>query len=182
LHAGVRKSELPRQVQKTTRIREQGHMGNRNIMIKSVLAALLVQIAIAAPTPTFAANGAVEVVIDQTVPYKLDKPAQSVVVGNPSIADVIVQNNGLVFILGRSFGTTNLYAIDQDGNEIANVLLRVTANRANTVSLYKQTSRRTLVCGDTCEYTVMMGDGKEAFDILLDSAQKKAELAKDGTQ
>ena len=120
----------------------------------------------------------IEVTIDQTVPVKLEGGAKTVVVGNPSIADINVESGSLVFVLGRSFGTTNIFAVDSEGKEVANFLVQVRADNTNTVTMFKKTSRETMVCGDTCQHAPMIGDSTESFEAIVQEAQTKAEMAK----
>lgn len=124
------------------------------------------------------ANEIVEVTIDQTVPVRLGSPAKTVVVGNPSIADINVESGSLVFVLGRSFGTTNVFAVDSEGKEVANFIVQVRANDTNTVTMFKKTARMTMVCGDTCQHTPVIGDSKGYFDALVEEAEAKTAMAK----
>ncbi|MEZ5828402.1 MAG: pilus assembly protein N-terminal domain-containing protein [Hyphomicrobiales bacterium] len=59
----------------------------------------------------FAANPDIEVLIDEATLLRLERPAAEIVVGNPSIADVAVQNGKSIVLTGKSFGETNLIAI-----------------------------------------------------------------------
>lgn len=120
----------------------------------------------------------IEVTIDQTVPVKLEGAAKTVVVGNPSIADINVESGSLVFVLGRSFGTTNIFAVDGEGNEVANFLVQVGANNTNAVTVFKKTARETMVCNDTCQHAPMIGDAAESFGAITQEAQTKASMAK----
>src|SRR5262245_51074677 len=44
-------------------------------------------------------------------------PMKTVFVGNPTIADVTVIDSTHVFVLGKSFGTTNLVGLDERGHQ-----------------------------------------------------------------
>ena len=52
------------------------------------------------------------VMIDHARVVKLPERTQTVIVGNPSIADVTVQRNGIMVVTGKSYGVTNLIALE----------------------------------------------------------------------
>ncbi len=59
---------------------------------------------------------------------RLDRPAASVFISNPSIADVNVRSTQLIYLLGRGPGRTTLYALDAEDNVIANMEVTVHHN------------------------------------------------------
>ena len=70
---------------------------------------------------------------------KLDRNAGVVLIANPTIADVAVESNRLIFIFGLEPGETNLLILDTAGNEILTTPVvvvpildrQVTVNRAS---------------------------------------------------
>ena len=52
------------------------------------------------------------VTTDRAKIIKLPDQTKTVIVGNPIIADVTIGKDGLVILTGKSFGTTNLIALD----------------------------------------------------------------------
>ena len=112
--------------------------------------------------------------IDMSKPVRLSRDAASVIVGNPAIADVYVQNGQLVFLQGRSFGTTNLIALDAQGQEILNVPVTVTSAHGQTVTLERGVGGRiTYACAGRCEPAIMPGDAPEQVKMLLDETSSK---------
>ncbi len=59
---------------------------------------------------------------------RLDRPAASVFIANPSVADVNIRSTQLVYLLGRAPGKTTLFALDADDNVIANMEIVVHHN------------------------------------------------------
>ena len=50
---------------------------------------------------------------------RLPEGAQTLVIGNPLVADVnMVKGNQLLVITGKSFGTTNLIVLDRAGQQV----------------------------------------------------------------
>ena len=52
---------------------------------------------------------------------RLDRPAASVFIANPNVADVNIRSTQLVYLLGRAPGKTTLFALDAQDNVIANM-------------------------------------------------------------
>jgi len=59
---------------------------------------------------------------------RLDKPAASVFITNPSVADINVRSAQLVYVFGRTPGKTTLFALDSEDNVIANLEIVVQHN------------------------------------------------------
>ena len=91
-----------------------------------VAAALVSQIAVAGP---------LSVEVNKTIPVHLRSAAASVVLGNQTIADVAVHDEKLIFITGKTFGTTNLLIFDKSGRQIYSTDILVVANEANVVTI-----------------------------------------------
>lgn len=101
----------------------------------------------------------------------------TVVVGNPSIADVTVQGDRIV-LMGRNYGVTNLIILDRDGNQLAALDVTVQITDKNAVHVYKAGGRMSLTCAPTCEQTLQVGDdGTKVFDPLTRQMQTKSDIA-----
>lgn len=118
-----------------------------------VLAPAGICLALAAP-----AAAAVSVVIDQTTPVSLGAAASQVIVGNPSIADVSLTDRRHMAILGRSYGVTNIVALDGAGRRIFETTVNVTPASTGRVSLFRGTELYNYACADRCERTPMPGE------------------------
>ena len=55
---------------------------------------------------------------DQAQLLRLPRPVAEVVIGNPSVADVSVQGGNLLVVTGKTFGVTNVIALDAERNII----------------------------------------------------------------
>src|SRR3974390_499779 len=75
---------------------------------------------------TAALAGGVSVSIDQVTMVKFAKPVATVFVANPMIADITIVDQSKIFVLGKNFGTTNLIALDKDGNQLYEDQISVT--------------------------------------------------------
>jgi Flp pilus assembly secretin CpaC len=108
----------------------------------------------------------VSVSVDRAKVMRMSRPAQVVIVGNPSIADATVQDNQTLIITGKSFGTTNLIVLDAAGQSIADTIVTVTQPDDGLVTVYRRASRQTLSCTPDCSPTLAIGDTGSAFDTV----------------
>lgn len=97
------------------------------------------------------------VFMNQARVLKLDRPVAKVIVGNATVADATVADPTTIVLTGRSFGTTNLVLLDQDGNAIADERVLVSIDEGNTVRVFKQTERTVLSCTPNCEQHTELG-------------------------
>lgn len=108
----------------------------------------------------------------------------SIIIGNPTFADVSVRT-GKIVVHGRHFGTTNLLILDDKGDEIANFELNVVQRQSKAVVVYKGGLRHTYSCAPNCEVTLSVGDDlvyfskqvQEQITIKTETAAAAAKLA-----
>jgi Pilus formation protein N terminal region len=100
---------------------------------------------------------------DQASIVRLSRPAAEIIVGNPSITDVSIQSGTSLVITGKSFGITNIIALDAQGQVIRDqrVMVRVDDERMVTVNLGGK--RSSFACTPTCAPTLTVGDDGEFF-------------------
>jgi len=87
----------------------------------------------------------------------------TVIVGNPAVADVNIQNGNLLVIMGRNYGSTNIIALNAAGDQIAQFELSVTTGETNELSLYRGSLKATYSCAPRCEPELNASDGGPAF-------------------
>ncbi len=71
--------------------------------------------------------------LDRATVIKAPAKTAMVVIGNPAIADVSVQKNGVLVLTGKAFGETNLLAIDDQGQLVSESWLRVQGSNRNMI-------------------------------------------------
>lgn len=124
-------------------------------------------VALVLATPAFAAgNGAFSLGLDEVHTLTFRAPVSTVYVGNPSIADITMIDARHAFVQGKSYGTTNIVALNKDGAQVFNTSVSVNGvQSAGTVVLNRGAQRITLTCGNgQCVPTPMPGDGKNAYE------------------
>jgi Flp pilus assembly secretin CpaC len=122
------------------------------------------------------------VLIDQASLLTLDRSAAQIVVGNPSIADVSVQSGKVLVVTGKSFGETNLIAIDAEGRVIASRLLIVQEPRTGFVTLYRGAARQTLHCAPYCTPQLVIGDAPDNFGSVSSQITTKQSISQSSAE
>lgn len=136
--------------------------------------------------PTAALANGVSVPMDEVRVVTFKDPVATVYIGNAAIADVNMIDAKHAFLLGKSYGQTNLIALDNSGKQIANRQVNVYARAGNTVTVNRGAAQMTYACNGTrCEFTPKPGDAKEAYDTTMgqiaqhqDMGMKSASAAK----
>ncbi|MCC5780685.1 pilus assembly protein N-terminal domain-containing protein [Nitratireductor sp. B36] len=106
---------------------------------------------IALPGITSANEAAIEVVMNQAKIVKLAREADTIVIGNPEIADAAVQDATTIVLTGKGFGVTNLVVLDIDGQPIVDEQVMVSRQSASSVRIYRRANVQTLSCTPYCE-------------------------------
>jgi Flp pilus assembly secretin CpaC len=101
---------------------------------------------------------------------RISAPAATVIIGNPGVADVTIQDPKTLILTGKSYGQTNMIVLDAKGNPIADTLLQVIQSQANVVTIYNAGERNTLSCTPKCEGMVMLGDNAGFSQTVIGSA------------
>ena len=83
--------------------------------------------------------------MNQAKIVKLARPADTIVVGNPAIADASVQDASTIVLTGKGFGVTNLVVLDQDGNPIIDEQVTVVRQTASPCAIYRRAEIQTNV-------------------------------------
>ena len=97
------------------------------------------------------ADTGIQVVMNQAKIVKLARPADTIVIGNPAIADASVQDATTVVLTGKGFGVTNLVILDSEGAPVVDEQVFVTRGDARSVRIYRRADIQTLSCTPLCE-------------------------------
>jgi hypothetical protein len=105
--------------------------------------------------------GGVSVVMDQVRIVTFSRPVATVFVGNPTIADATVIDPYHAFVLGKTFGVTNLIALSSQSQTIANQQITVSNRSGGVVTLNKGANQFSYACTSAhCETNPLPGDQK----------------------
>jgi len=123
---------------------------------------VLPMVAVAEPS-----DDAISVNVDQAKLFKLPNRVATIVVGNPLIADVTLQNGGIIVVTGKGYGATNFIAMDRGGEVLVDRTIQVEGPTDRLVTVYRGTDRETYSCMPVCQRRVTLGDDDKYFQSAL---------------
>jgi hypothetical protein len=119
------------------------------------------------PVPETTASGPVTVRLDQAKLIKLPERTTTLVIGNPLIADASVQPGGVAVVTAKSYGMTNLVALDRVGAILAEYPIQVIGPGDATVVIYRGVERESYSCAPVCEKRITLGDSAPIYSANL---------------
>src|SRR5450759_1605478 len=124
------------------------------------------------PAASFAepSPAAIAVNVDQAKLVKLSGRVATIVVGNPLIADVTLQNGGVIIVTGKGYGATNFIAMDRSGEVLVDRVIQVEGPTDQLVTIYRGVDRESYSCMPVCQRRVTLGDGENYFKSTIDQA------------
>jgi hypothetical protein len=103
--------------------------------------------------------------MDEVRVVTFNQPIATVFVGNPMIADATVIDSHHAFVLGKTFGVTNLIALGAQSQTVANQQIMVANRSGGVVTLNKGAQQFNYSCTLAhCETNAVPGDQKTFFD------------------
>ena len=127
-------------------------------------------------SPASSAPQEIVLVSDQSLLVRLAQPPSTVIIGNPSVADVTTDGSSLYFH-PRGYGLTNVIVLDADGKRLGDYLVRVIFEDSYSVSMYSPDGRQTYSCRRDCEPMMRIGDSAAYFSGYSQQVSDKNSLA-----
>ena len=147
-------------------------------MLAAVFAVSLSLLSSLVPAPAMATDGApINVNVNMARILRINAAAATVIIGNPGIADVTIQDPQTLILTGKSYGQTNLIVLDSAGNPIADTMIEVVQMQAGVVTVFQGQSRTSMACAPVCQSVVMMGDDPSFSSQAIASSQLVQQLA-----
>lgn len=127
-----------------------------------------VAIAVLCCVPSYAMAGDGDLVVnyDQSKLLRLARPVAEIIIGNPSIADVTVNGSTMLVVTGKTFGMTNIIALDAERKIIREQRIIVERDEHRVVNLHKAGVRQSYSCTPNCSPTLTIGDDSAYFDTI----------------
>jgi Pilus formation protein N terminal region len=119
------------------------------------------------------------VTMDQAKLAHVPARTATLVVGNPLIADVSVQAGGTMVITGKGYGVTNVIALDPNGRQLFDKLVRVKGPAENVI-VYRGMTRESYICEPNCERRITLGDTPDYFDTNINQTSVRNNRAMSG--
>ena len=139
---------------------------------KVTCVAISATLAISAAVTGARAGEPIYVALDVAKVARLPPSATTLVIGNPTIADItMLKNAGSMVITGKSYGETNLIALDKNGELVAESAIRVRPSGAH-VLVQRGGERESYSCAPDCMLAPQLGDGK-AFEAMNTQVQQR---------
>jgi len=126
--------------------------------------------ALVAASTLAAHSGGIEVVMNQAKIVKLSRAADTIVIGNPAIADAAVQDGTTIVLTGKGFGVTNLVVLDEAGSPIVDEQVTVSRQTTSSVRIYRRANMQTLSCTPYCESSYK-NDAERESEAALAASQ-----------
>lgn len=124
-----------------------------------------------------AERGELSVTVDRAKVIRLPERTQTVIIGNPAVADIAVQKSGVVVLTGKSFGVTNFIALDPTGNMLAESIVSVKAPNDSILVVQRGLDRYTYSCTPACQPSVALGDAGSYFADVKGQADQHSAFA-----
>jgi hypothetical protein len=121
------------------------------------------------PLPQSVMSEPVTVQLDQAKLLRLPERTATLVIGNPLIADAAVQPGGVVVITAKSYGMTNLIALDRAGATLSEYPIQVVGPGDPMVVVYRGIERESYSCAPKCERRITLGDSVNFFGANLNA-------------
>ncbi len=130
--------------------------------VASPIAATLMLLGAAVMTPVHAGD-TIEVQMDNAKLLKVPEGTDTIVVGNPLIADITVQRNQVMVVTGKNFGTTNMIALDNKGSIISESQIVVMSPQKDRLIVMRGQETETYACNPDCGPVIQIGDSDRHF-------------------
>jgi hypothetical protein len=86
------------------------------------------------------------------------------------IADVSLQNGGIVVVTGKGYGATNFIAMDRSGEVLVDRVIQVEGPSDRLITVYRGAERESYSCMPVCQRRVTLGDSDTYFKSALDQS------------
>ena len=114
---------------------------------------------------------------DQSQILRLPTAVSEIIIGNPSIADVTVQSSKMLVVTGKSFGITNIIALDSQKNIIQDQRIVVQRDQSKVINVQLGAVRRSYNCSSQCNPTITVGDDNKFLQAVAASSKLKIGLS-----
>jgi Flp pilus assembly secretin CpaC len=140
------------------------------VKVQSSIRVFAATVGLMAASAQAMAGAGIEVVMNQAKIVRLARPADTIVVGNPAIADAAVQDATTIVLTGKGFGVTNLVVLDKEGAPIVDEQVVVARDVAASVRIYRRGDVQTLSCTPYCESSYK-SDAERSSEAEMNAAR-----------
>lgn len=123
---------------------------------RHALPCLAIIAGLAAGSAAAQSSGALTLQVDRSQRVSLNGSADSVIVGNPLIADVTVVDANTLYITGKGYGVTEIVAVDAIGRTLFQNQVVVTGGQTGSVRVWRGGTATEMACAATCSPSVRL--------------------------
>jgi Flp pilus assembly secretin CpaC len=121
--------------------------------------------------PARAADQPIVAIVDQARLIKIPAGTQTLIIGNPTIADVtLLRQANLMVLTPKAFGETNFIALDVDGNPVAEAMIEV-VNGSDALVVQRGMDRQSYSCAPKCQPVERLGDDDKYLTSVASATQ-----------
>ena len=125
------------------------------------------------PNQGFGRRLPIHVVVDRAKVMRLAEPADTIIVGNPAIANVTLQDAETLVITAMGYGSTNLIVLNSDGEPFVDEVIVTERPSDSIISVYRGTQQFSYACAPQCTPTPTIGDNNDHFETTLKQTQER---------
>lgn len=141
----------------------------RNICLAATASTLL-----CGPASAQSSGDMITLTLDKATILSLPQNAMTVIIGNPGVADVtMIKKTNQMVLTAKSFGRTNMIALDRDGKSVGESVIRVVGSSTNLV-VQRGLERESWDCTPRCNPVVSLGDTSRHLTETITQAQARA--------
>lgn len=118
---------------------------------------------------------------DQSQILRMPGKVAEFIIGNPTIADVSIQSADMLVVTGKSFGITNVIALDAERNVIKEARVIVVRDQVRVVNVQKAGKRESYNCTPQCNPSLVVGDDQAYFDSVVRASERKIRFSEGQT-
>jgi hypothetical protein len=126
--------------------------------------------------PAVRGDEGITVPMDEARVVTFHQPVATLFIGNPMIADVTIIDSRHAYVLGKTFGATNIIGLNEQHTPIVNAQLNVTNRVAGAVTLNRGADTYNYTCTAAhCETGPRPGDPQAYVNNTEDAAIKHSD-------
>jgi hypothetical protein len=111
-----------------------------------------------------ASNDGITVPMDEAKVITFTQAVNTLFVGNPTVADVNIIDSHHAYLLGKTFGATNIIGLDADHHQVMNAQINVTNRQMGAVTLNRGVETYNYACTSLhCETNPRPGDPYQTY-------------------
>jgi hypothetical protein len=124
------------------------------------------------------ADGGLSVPMDEAKMITFTQPISTLFVGNTTIADVTIIDSHHAYLLGKTFGATNMIGLDSNNHQVMNAQINVTNRMVGSVTLNRGAETYNYSCTQLhCETNPRPGDPASYVTNTENAAQQHQDAA-----